>query len=48
VHRGGAQHDHLLAGDADAAQQRLHGELRMLDRRRSARCRIVATADQAP
>jgi hypothetical protein len=43
-----AQRNHLLARDADAAQQRLHGELRMLDRGRNARVAVAAAADQLP
>jgi len=43
-----AQRGDLLARNADAAQQRLHGELRMLDRRRNPRVAIAAAADQLP
>src|SRR5262249_57082513 len=44
----GAERNDLFAGDADAAQQRLHGELRMLDRRRDAGGAIAAAFDQVP
>ena len=46
--RCGQRHD-LLAGDADAAQQRLHGELRMADCRRDGFAAALGTAaDQVP
>jgi hypothetical protein len=45
VRGGAAQLNDLLTGNADATQQRLHGELGMLDRGRNACGRILQIVD---